>query len=133
MSFGIWNISGLKNKLSNNPLCYEYYDFAEFIMKFDIFGFVETWSDYKNEFCINGYTLFDSVRKKHAKAIKNSGGLCLFVKSDIVKLCKPVRLTSNSLNILWVKFNTKDVISEYNIIIGLVYMSPEGSSIHSDE
>ena len=42
-------------------------------------------------------------------------------------------LKSASENILWLKLDFKRVLVECNYIIGFVYMSPEGSSVYSEE
>ena len=53
------------------------------------------------------------------------------------EIFKVEQLSSSSENVIWLKFDLKhefkNVKSSYSFICGFVYMSPEGSSIHSEE
>lgn len=135
VNIGIWNISGLKSKLEG--ICYdvEHNSFIEFLRNFDILCFLETWADTFNQFNLDGYTCYESIREKHSRAFRNSGGLAVFVKKHIYDIFQVKRLKSASENLIWLKFEVKTALWDYgfNFIVGFVYMSPEGSSIHSEE
>ena len=115
--------------------CYDVYfcNFIDYLSTFEIFCFVETWADKLNQFSLDGYKCFDSIRIKHARAFRNSGGIATFVKNSLFDIFTVTQLKSVSENILWLKFDFKRAVNMCNYIIGFVYMSPEGSSVYSWE
>ena len=129
----MWNISGLKSKLDGTCYDVDFCDFIDYLNTFEIFCFVETWADKLNQFSLDGYKCFDSIRIKHATAFRNSGGIAAFVKNSLFDISTVTQLKSVSENILWLKFDFKRAVNMCNYIIGFVYMSPEGSSVYSEE
>lgn len=113
----------------------DYNNFVDFLITFDIICFLETWADKLKQFTLDGYTCYESVRVKHAKAFRNSGGIAVFVKKHMFDIFTVTHLKSSSDNLIWLKFDLKAAFwnSGFNCIIGFVYMSPEGSSVHSEE
>ena len=105
----------------------------DFLNTFDILCFLETWADTLKQFSIDGYRCFDSIRIKHTNAFRNSGGIAVFVRNSLSDIFSVEQLKSASENIIWLKFDCKRVLSGCSYMIGFVYMSPEGSSIHSEE
>lgn len=99
LQIAVWNIEGLSLDKINDPY------FIRTIQKFHIFGFVETWSNnLDNEINIPGFSLIDiNTRKKHKKARRNSGGICVFSKNSIAKGIK--KLPKNHPDLLWIKLD----------------------------
>ncbi len=75
-----WNIHGLKKLIDD-------LQFLQYLQCFDIIGLVETWSDFKGEFdhLLEHYTHFDSIRSRAHACGRNSGGISVFVKTELVK------------------------------------------------
>ena len=80
---------------------------------------------------------YEVLRQKHKKTFRNSGGIAVFANEKCYTLFNIERLDSLSKNLLWLKFDLKPEYTRakngFNFICGFVYMSPEGSSIHSEE
>ncbi|MEW8547054.1 MAG: endonuclease/exonuclease/phosphatase family protein, partial [Candidatus Thiodiazotropha sp.] len=137
LNIAFWNISGLKCKLDGTSHDIDYTSFSEFIHNFEIIGFLETWADSLQQFSVSNYTCYDVLRQKHRKAFRNSGGIAVFVKHICYEIFKIDHLRSTSENLVWLKFDLKpefiNVKGSFSFICGFVYMSPEGSSTHSQE
>ena len=93
----VWNIEGLSSDKISDP------HFLQSISKFHIVSFVETWgNDLNDDLNLQNFHLIaSSCRKKHKKARRNSGGISIFVKNQIVKGIK--KLPKNHSDILWIK------------------------------
>ena len=77
----MWNIEDLtSDKIVDDH-------FLSVISKFHIISFVETWtSEYSQCPSLSGFEFISSgIRKKHKKARRNSGGICIYAKSALVK------------------------------------------------
>ena len=50
-------------------------------------GLVETWSDFKDEFSnfLDQFTYFDCIREKPRKALRNSGGVGVYIRNSLLK------------------------------------------------
>ena len=107
-------------------------DLIEFIRSFSIIGIVETWARSVGEFSIPDFTCFDVVRPISKNALRNSGGISVFVNNYILKYADVTHLKSLSNNVLWLLVTSRNVMFP-NMLLGFVYMSPENSSIHSNE
>ena len=80
---------------------------------------------------MQGYVEYSVIRKKHKRAKKNSGGISVFVAEFLNKYV--TRLKSRSENLLWLHINLKKSKGRFNIILGTIYVSPEGSTMHNEE
>lgn len=65
INIGVWNISGLQNKLDDVSSDVDSDSFNTFIQAFDILCFIETWAHTLKQFTINGYKCYDVIRKKN--------------------------------------------------------------------
>ena len=135
INIGFWNISGLQSKLDGTCPDVELNSFIQFIETFHVMCFLESWGETLNQFTLEGYRCYESIRKKHAKAFRNSGGLAVFIKHELYDIFNISRESSESNNLIWLKFDIKPQYWNvtFNFICGFVYMSPEGSSVHSEE
>ena len=54
---------------------------------FDIVNLCETWAKSENEFdsFLESYTHYNNVREKPKKSLRNSGGVSVFIKKELVK------------------------------------------------
>ena len=61
--------------------------FLENVKKFDIFGMCETWGNATSDFdnTLPDYSHFSYVREKPRTARRNSGGVTVFVKNNLVE------------------------------------------------
>lgn len=135
LNIGFWNISGLQNKLDGTCSAVDANSFINFIKTFDVFCFIETWAYKMKQFMIDGYECYDVIRKRHAKALRNSGGIVVFIKKQCYDMFNISNINSESNNLIWIKFDIKPQFWNlgFNFICGFVYMSPEGTSVHSEE
>ena len=104
INISMWNIEGLVNsKLSDEHV-------LDIIAKFQIIGLVETWLEKGNDnISLPGYDLIISnTRKKSQKARRNSGGICIFVKSSLSRGIK--KLSNNNPDITWIKLDSTFLI-----------------------
>jgi len=109
-------------------------DIISYLQSFDIIGLVETWSTLKGEFdsLLQTHTHFDFVRKRHISALRNSGGVSVFVKHDLVRNDFVSQICSHFTDciVLYVKASVFHLMND--IILYIAYVSPEGSSIYND-
>ncbi len=97
----------------------------------DLLILTETWTSPDIQAAdIPGYTCFSSSKNfKHALAWKASGGVACYVKDTIASRCELWRIPSPG-SILWLRSEEKFtwVSRDFHLHIGLVYISPHGSS-----
>ena len=124
-----WNITGLNTKL--NGTLFSRSDFLRFIKRSDIVCLTETWAGINDKYYIQGYSEYSVIRKKHVKAKKNSGGISIFVRTTLTKYITEIK--SKSRNILWLHINFKKLHAKFNLLLGVIYVSPESSPIHAEE
>lgn len=124
-----WNVTGLKSKFFG--ISHSSQQFLEYISKFKIIGLAETWATDKDSFILQGFAGFSAVRKQNPNAVKNSGGVLVFVCDELSSITK--ELPSSSSNVVWVLLQLTKRGLKHDFIIGTVYVSPEYSSIHSEE
>ena len=124
-----WNITGLNTKL--NGTLFSRSDFLRFIKRSDIVCLTETWAGINDKYYIQGYSEYPVTRKKHVKAKKNSGGISIFVRTTLTKYITEIK--SKSRNILWLHINFKKLHAKFNLLLGVIYVSPESSPIHAEE
>ena len=84
----------------------------------------ETWTTQYCQLCLNGYIYHNYPRKsKDPKAKRASGGIGIFIKSDILNI--EIVDISKSDNVVWIKI--QNVLFCDDIYVGIVYMPPESS------
>jgi hypothetical protein len=95
----MWNIEGLRNEKINDT------QFQNITSKFSIISFVETWlGDSSQGITLDNFHLVhSSSRKKHRKARRHSGGICIFAKNCIKKGI--VQIKNSHPDILWIKLD----------------------------
>lgn len=79
-----------------------------------------------------GFKCFDIIRPFTKQRGRNSGGIAVFVQDYMFDYADITQLKSSSNNILWLLVSSK-VSNFHNLLLGFVYMSPEHSSVHSNE
>jgi len=101
-------------------------DIADIIKQHDIFAILESWLD-TNDSCptIDGYVNFRSDRKKKRKAKRNSGGIIIYCRSNIVKGLSKIASSSN--DILWLKFDSLFFGFPNDLYLCVSYLVPESS------
>jgi hypothetical protein len=116
LSIIVWNINGLSSK-------YDDPDFIEYCRRYDVIAFTETWADLEDQYTIDGYEAFSSVRERKPNAIRNSGGICVFIKNDI-----KTELIKKCTDVIWFDSGVQ-LNNEYNtpIVMGIVYIPPVNS------
>ena len=75
-----FNIEGFE-KYKNDP------DFIQYTSSFNIFGICETWAETESDFehCLPYYERCVYVRQKPPRAVRNSEGVTVFVKNELVR------------------------------------------------
>ena len=101
LKLGCLNIAGNANVKCRND------DIIRMISRYDIFAVLESWLDPENA-CplINGFANFRSERKKKCKAKRNSGGLIIYCRQELVK--GVTKIKSSSLDMIWLKLAGRD-------------------------
>ena len=100
----------------------------------DIIFLCETWSKLSKEFdnFLDGFTHFDKVRVKNPQAIRNSGGVNVFISNRLVDLNLITRICAdweNSIVLHCNFYSLYDVIDEFFYFL---YVSPERSTIYDN-
>ena len=74
-----WNVYGLhENKLCDDIL-------GAFLKLHDMIFVTETWASDEDSFNLDGYAYHDFSRKvKHTNAKRNSGGIGIFIRKDLM-------------------------------------------------
>ena len=120
VKFLVWNINGLNvHKLDKNLN-------GELMMAHDIILLSETWTSAEQDFYLSGYFFYNFPREtRHRKAKRASGGLGIFIKTDI---CNGVTVLEKKREfIVWLKLSKSFFKVERDIYVGSVYIPPEGS------
>lgn len=122
-----WNICGLKKHKYN-------YSLLNYLKTFDIIGLVETWNDSKGDFDLlfESHKCFDAVRTKKPYSIRNSGGVSVYIRNDLIEAGSITRICSD-LNDSVVLYWKSSIFENVNdIILYVTYVSPEGSSLYNN-
>ena len=101
-------------------------DIIRLIEKHHIFSICETWLE-KGDACplIPLYTPFRTERKKHPKAIRNSGGIIMFIKNDIIRGVTKVLARANSGgDAIWIRLDKNFFGTEDHIFMCGGYIVP---------
>ena len=124
-----WNVTGLHGKFWGNT--HSSYHFLNYIKQFKIIGLTETWAKKTDNFDLDGFKSFSVVRSKTSEKGRYSGGILVYVSNIYSKFTKCLK--SISCNILWILIQMSKMGSQYDLLIGTVYISPENSSSFSEE
>ena len=104
------------------------------MISFDIIGLLETWSDCKHEFksLLDQYVYFDCVRSKPNNALRNSGGVGVFVRSILLResFISHICQDFNDCVVLHIKTGVFDLMND--MILYIAYVSPEASPIYNN-
>ncbi|VDI30247.1 Hypothetical predicted protein [Mytilus galloprovincialis] len=118
LKFSFLNICGLKSK-SLAP------EFSDLVINNDISIFVETKTDKLDIISLpNGYSCFSKHRSKFKR---KSGGIVIIYKSELEKFLTFPKTKSEFVQ--WIQFS-KDLLND-NVLMGCVYIPPEGSKYSS--
>ena len=106
-------------------------EFIEYVTKYDIIGFVETWAKSKNDFenALPGYTCFSKARRKRSRKGRYSGGITVFIRNDIlngVETVCDVKLNDS----VFIKLSGRYFGMGKDLILGVIYIPPEQSVYH---
>ena len=120
-----WNVRGLKHFSNCSSI-------KDYLSSFDIIGLVETWCNFTGEYStfIDNYTVFDFIRSKTHYSVRSSGGVCVFVKDELLKN-NFVRRVCHALKdcvVLYINCGIFDCMKDVLLIV--TYVSPERSSIY---
>jgi exonuclease III len=122
VSFLLWNVQGLRNKLNDA-------DFVKYISDFDFLFFTETWSSEHSNTCLNGYEYFNCPRPKFNKKAKgDSGGVIVYYKPFLAKYIHLIQ--SNEKGIIWIKLSKDFMKSQYDLYFCICYVPPEDSTLY---
>ena len=120
LKVGSLNIGGnAKLKCTDN-------DVINVIQRHDIFAILESWLD-PDDACptIPGYANFRTERKKKCKARRNSGGIIIYCRKEIIKGI--TKFKSASQDILWLKLDRSYFGLAQDTYICVTYLVPESS------
>ena len=120
-----FNIEGFE-KYKNDP------DFIQFASSFNIFGICETWAETESDFehCLPNYEHYVYVRQKPPRAVRNSGGVTVFVKNELVRNGIIKRIFHHFSDCV-VLFVDGSKFSDINDIIRIfAFVSPEHSTVY---
>ena len=116
------NVCGLKSKL-------KFQEITDIIVSHDIIIFVETKLDDLDILNVpNGYSYITKNRKKMCK---KSGGIVIIYKSKLENCLSFIQ--SESQFVQWVKISNVAFDLQNDIILGCVYVPPEGSKYSNSE
>ena len=128
-SFELGNISVLSwdvGKLRRNE---KNHDFKNFCSVFEIVCLQETWGRSEGDFTdlLLNYQSFVSIRSsdKHC-----SGGVAIYVKDEIAQGCN--RILNEVKDAVFLKLDKQFFGWENDIVLGSIYLSPEGSVIYTE-
>lgn len=109
-------------------------NFINYLRAFDIIGLIETWGNYNMEFesLLDNYTCFDFVREKSLYALRNSGGVSVFIKNSFIKDNFITRICHDYLDCIVLYIKSSVFRSMRDIVLYIAYVSPEGSPIYNN-
>ena len=113
-----FNVEGLQSKLVEP-------NYIDFIQKYDIIIFTETWKADTSKINIEEYWDYFQIRPKHKNAIRHSGGIALLTKHIIRPDIKSVE---NTEGFLWFKLDINFFLTDNGILFCGAYIPPENST-----
>ena len=119
-----WNIRGLTHHKLQSEIC------GSFLANFDIILLKGTWSD---EIQTGGLRFIDMYRKyRHRAATRASGGIGIFIWNNINKEGVDIYRAHEDI-IVWLKIKNYFFGLEKNVLLGVVYITPENSTYNTDD
>ena len=125
LSISSWNVNGLGQKHRDE-------EFIEKI-KYDINILIETWKGDCSDIKIPNYNSFCKYRIRKKRARRNSGGIIVYVKKDIVKGIEYMKNISRSRNRLWLKLDKSFFGIDEDIYLCGIYVPPINSPHYDNE
>ena len=122
LSFGSWNVGGIKPKVTDP-------EFLEQLKPHDIFICGETFSD-DDALHIQGFkckNIFQS--KKHKKAKRNSGGVSVLTRTNIANFVTPIKTTAE--HFIWMKISKQLTGYPKDTYCCCSYIPPYGSPYYT--
>lgn len=120
-----WNVNGLFRKSESycklmDPL------FTDQINNYDIIGLSEIHCGEEDQLQIEGYITEKTIRPKHPKARKHSGGIAIFMKEEVAKGIKRIKCSTG--NYIWLQLNKTFFNLDKHIYLCMAYISPDNST-----
>ena len=123
MNVSYVNACGLKSKLI-------FPEFESFLIAYQIIGIGKTKLCEDDIISFPGYTFLSKHRKTF---VRKSGGLCIFIKKEILPYVEIVDVDSELVMVLKIKNSICTRNEDLNIILAFVYLPPEGSDYSSND
>ena len=119
-----WNVQGLTNIKINDE------DFLNYIRKFDIILFFESWANNSACYDIDGFKCYPFNRKiQNKKSKRSSGGIAIYIKQSITKGISIVKNYQDA--IVWLKLDKLYFNLTEDIFLASVYIWPENSPMYN--
>ena len=119
-----WNIEGVESRIYGNKT--EEAGFQSLVSKYYIIALTETHAGDEAKVSLPGYYTYSSIRPKHERAYKHSGGITISVKEYLKDSVSFIQ--SRSKDIVWLKLKREFYSMCKDIMLGIVYASPSNSS-----
>lgn len=127
----LWNIQGLNSSLfglkSRNP------EFLKEIRQIDLLILQETWCRGDEPTgCPPGYKelVVPSTKSKGVTQGRNSGGMLIWFKSELIHSIKPIKQAENKL---WLKISKETLSTPQNVFLCAIYIPPLESPYFCEE
>lgn len=129
MWFGIWNCRGWSLKENDNS------QFRKLVLQnsdCDVFAVCETSLRENEDPKVNGYKWYGNNRTStHRNAVRGSGGVGVFVKSELLDEYVIIMLDKSVEDILWIQLKCKS--SNLSMCLAVCYPPPNESSRPIDQ
>lgn len=129
LKIGHWNLNGIMSKQLGYKL--EQREVFNMVQNFDIFGVSETHLLPNNGKQLDTFTDFHSYRKPGKRQNYGSGGISVYIKSNIVKGTSVIH--GESPDFIWVCLKKSYFQLEDDIFIGFIYISPINSGVSNSQ
>ena len=127
LRFSLLNVQGLSTKRTNKLKSEE---FRNIFKSSDIVLLTVTWTNDFSDIHVNNFEAYALHRNEIKKGSKRcSGGIIVYIRNKYVS--KDMLVFTSQDDIIWIKINKCLCCSENNLLIGLCYVIPDGSSRQS--
>ena len=107
----------------------EYPEFIDFVKNYDLVCFSESKIDATDIISFPGYCCYDQPRKQNY--IRRSGGISVYFDEKLVNYIS--KIDTDSDYVLWIELSKHLFNLDENVILGAVYILPEGSNFYNDD